>query len=105
MQKSQNTINKEARCYWLRNRYDVMIVENSYIVQKKASVLYVTDSRVISCSSGNSFGGGHGGCDRMLKDNSTKYRNVNRHGNELYIHLCETCQNKTDRHKKSNIVR
>ena len=34
------------------------------------------------------------GCDKMLKEFSTKYKNITHRDIELYINLCELCQKK-----------
>ncbi|GFX13964.1 KRAB-A domain-containing protein 2 [Trichonephila clavipes] len=105
------TSRKESRDYWLLNRYDVMIVENKsnfiYPVKEGISIIqyYVTDSKLFHVLHEGHLAIEHGGRDRMLKELSTKYKNIITHDIEMYIHLCETYQKKQKGIKKGIVVK
>ncbi|GBM04963.1 SCAN domain-containing protein 3 [Araneus ventricosus] len=97
---------EEPRVYCLLNRYDVMYVENRnkliYPGKKIVSTIqyYVKDTELFHVLHETHLAIGQGGRDRMLKELSTKYKNVARHDIEVCIHLCEPCQKKRKRIKK-----
>ncbi|GFX85127.1 KRAB-A domain-containing protein 2 [Trichonephila clavipes] len=64
---------------------------------------YVTDSELFYVIPEAHSAIGHGGRYKILKDLSTKYKNVTRYDIELYIHLCEPAE-KTEKLFKKNIV-
>ncbi|GFU95976.1 KRAB-A domain-containing protein 2 [Trichonephila clavipes] len=100
------TSRKEPRDNSLLNSYDVMIVENKskliYPVKGGVSTIqyYVTDSELFHVLHEADLAIGYGGHDSILKELSTKYKNVTRHDIEMYIHLCEPCQKKQKGIKK-----
>ena len=91
--------------------YDVMIVENKskliYPVKEGVSAIqfYVADSELFDVLHKAHLAIGHGGRDRMLKELSPKFKNVTRRDIELYINLCEPCQNKQKGVKKGAVVK
>lgn len=92
-------------------RYAVVIIENKskliYPVKEGTSNFqyYVKDSELFYLLHDSHLAIGHGGRDRMLKELTSKYKNVTRHDVKLYIHLCEQCQRKQKVVKKGAVVK
>lgn len=76
--------------------YDVMMVENKtkliYLIKENTSSFqfYIADSELLDLLHKTHLAIGHG---RMLKELSPKYKNITLHEVELYLYLCEPCQN------------
>ncbi|GBN12263.1 KRAB-A domain-containing protein 2 [Araneus ventricosus] len=78
-----------------------------YPVKEGVSTIqcYATDTELFQVLHETHLAIGHGGRDRLLKEFSTKYKNVTRHDIELYIHLCEPWRKKQKSIKKGIVVK
>ena len=91
---------KTPRDYWLLKHYDVITVGQTrkliFPVNAPNAVIkyYVSDDELFQVIHDAHKDIGHGGRDRMLKELSQPYKNLTRHDIELYLQLCEPCQQK-----------
>lgn len=102
---------KSPRDYWLLKHYDFITVgqKNKLIFPVNTPnnniMYYVADSELFQVLHETHQGIGHGGRDRMLKELSSRYKNITRHDVELYLQLCEPCQQKQKGIKKGIVVK
>ncbi|KAJ8720835.1 hypothetical protein PYW08_006300 [Mythimna loreyi] len=102
---------KSPRDYWLLKHYDFITVGQKHKLIFPVNtpntniIYYVTDSELFQVLHDAHQSIGHGGRDRMLKELSTRYKNITRHDVELYLQLCEPCQQKQRGIKKGIVVK
>lgn len=111
--KNAKTAEKKAsRDYWLLKHYDVITVgqKDKLIFPVDATtnnniIYYVADTELFQVLHDAHQSIGHGGRDRMLKELSSRYKNITRHDVELFLQLCEPCQQKQKGIKKGIVVK
>lgn len=102
---------KEPRMYWLLKRYDILEVQNKRklifpMTADDVNVLYyVTDEELYDVIHNAHVSIGHGGRDRMIKELSRKFKNITRHDVEIYLQLCEPCEQKRKGVRKGIVVK
>lgn len=108
---TKNAPKRKPRDYWLLKRYDVLVVQNknNLIFPVKSEVnrvlYYVKDSDLFDILHSVHVSIGHGGRDRMLKELSSRYKNVTRKDAEIFLQLCEPCQQKQKSQKKGIVTK
>lgn len=102
---------KENRDYWLLKNYDVLTVQNI-----ENLIVPVTDRQPdvkYFCAFENLFdilldchkSLGHSGRDRMKKELNLRYKNITYDQIQLFLNLCEQCQQKRKGIKKGIVVK
>lgn len=91
-------------------RYDVLIVQDNkkliFPVNENENILYyIRESELYDVLKNTHSSIGHGGRDRMIKELSIKYKNIARSVIELFLSLCEPCQQKQKGIKKGVVVK
>lgn len=91
-------------------RYDVLIVQDNkkliFPVIENENILYYTRENELYDVLKNTHSSiGHGGRDRMIKKLSIKYKNIATSVIELFLSLCEPCQQKQKGIKKGIVVK
>ncbi|XP_014614939.1 PREDICTED: KRAB-A domain-containing protein 2-like [Polistes canadensis] len=110
VQKAKVIIKKEPEDFELLKRYYVVFVNEKikliYPSKEDSHVLqyYIADSELFNVLHETHINIGHEGSDRMMKELSSKYKNVTRKDIELYINLCECIQKKRKSIKKGIVV-
>lgn len=92
---------KASRDYWLLKHYDVITVGQKdklifpvYATTNNNIIYYVADTELFQVLHDAHQSMGHGGRERMLKELSSRYKNITRHDVEPFLQLCEPCQQK-----------
>ena len=104
-------LKKEPGHHWLLKKNDVMIVKhkNKLIlpVKEGSSVIefYVSDSELFAIYTSSKTRVSIGGRDHVIKELSTRYKNITRHDIELFIQLCKPCQQKQKGCKKGIVAK
>lgn len=75
------------------------------ITNENKVLYYVSDNELYEILNSTHSSIGHGGRDRMVKELSTKYKNITRTDIELFLQLCEPCQKKQKGIKKGIVVK
>ncbi|XP_014212060.1 KRAB-A domain-containing protein 2-like [Copidosoma floridanum] len=102
---------KSSRHYWLLQHYDVLNVEGRKklilpISEANADIKYycaMEDLFDVLYDSHSSIG--HGGRNRMIYEINKKYKNITRNQIQLFLNLCEPCQQKKKGIKKGIVVK
>lgn len=104
------TSNKKSRHYWLLQHYDIVKVDN---IEKL--IVPIKDEGPVKyyCYAENFFDIlfethltiGHGGRDRMRKEINRKYKNITVEDIQIFLNLCEPCQQNRQGVRKGVVVK
>lgn len=95
--KARASLEKTEHETWLLKTYDILNVKgvNKLIYPNSSpTLLYLSDGELFDAVHEVHVGIGHVGRERMGTVLRTRYKNINRNAIELYLKLCEQCQQK-----------
>ncbi|XP_060854887.1 KRAB-A domain-containing protein 2-like [Metopolophium dirhodum] len=101
---------KTSRDYWMLQRYDILVVQQIkkliFPVNADGKILfYVNEEELYEILKTTHESIGHGGRDRMMSELSRKNKNITRCDVEVFLQLCEPCQQKQKGVKKGVVVK
>lgn len=90
--------------------YDILVVQQIKklifpVTADDKILFYVNDNELYEILKTTHESIGHGGRDRMISELSRKYKNITRCDVEVFLHLCEPCQQKQKGVKKGVVVK